>query len=80
VLIRQDDSPAATGFVLGQEDIQSLPGFEDVVDVAATQIKIADLEKRTGLDFGRLREFDHFAQLEVPTTIKVIRTGEDIVI
>ena len=92
VLIRQDDTPAATGFVLGQEDIQSLPGFEEAFDVAAAQIRIADLEKRTGLDFGRLREFDHFAQggapgtLEVPTAagasqpIKVIRGGEDIVI
>ena len=92
VLIRQDDTPAATGFVLGQEDIQSLPGFEEAFDVAAAQIRIADLEKRTGLDFGRLREFDHFAQggapgtLEVPTAagasqpIKVIRGGEDIVV
>ena len=92
VLIRQDDTPAATGFVLGQEDIQSLPGFEEAFDVAAAQIRIADLEKRTGLDFGRLRDFDHFAQggapgtLEVPTAagasqpIKVIRGGEDIVI
>ena len=35
VLIRQDDTPAATGFVLGQEDIQSLPGFEEAFDVAA---------------------------------------------
>ena len=92
VLIRQDDTPAASGFVLGQEDIQSLPGFEEAFDVAAVQIRIADLEKRTGLDFGRLRDFDHFAQggapgtLEVPTAagasqpIKVIRGGEDIVI
>jgi endonuclease G len=92
VLIRQDDTPAATGFVLGQEDIQSLPGFEEAFDVAAAQIRIADLEKRTGLEFGRLRDLDHFAQggapgtLEVPTTagvsrpIKVIRGGEDIVI
>jgi endonuclease G, mitochondrial len=92
VLIRRDDTPAATGFILGQEDIQDLPGFEAVFDVAATQIKIADLEKKTGLDFGRLREFDHFAQggapgtLEMPTatgarqTIKAIRSGADIVI
>jgi endonuclease G, mitochondrial len=92
VLIRRDDTPAATGFILGQEDIQDLPGFEAVFDVAATQIKIADLEKKTGLDFGRLREFDHFAQggapgtLEMPTatgarqTIKAIRGGADIVI
>jgi endonuclease G, mitochondrial len=92
VLIRRDDTPAATGFILGQEDIQDLPGFEAVFDVAATQIKIADLEKKTGLDFGRLRELDHFAQggapgtLEMPTaagasqTVKVIRSGVDIVI
>jgi endonuclease G, mitochondrial len=92
VLIRQDDTPAATGFVLGQEDIQSLPGFEEAFDVAAVQIRIADLEKRTGIDFGRLRDLDHFAQggapgtLELPTTagasrpIKLIRGGEDIVI
>jgi DNA/RNA endonuclease G (NUC1) len=92
VLIRRDDTPAATGFVLGQEDIQSLPGFEEAFDVAAAQIRIADLEKRTGLDFGRLRDFDHFAEggapgtLEAPTAtggsrpVKVIRGGEDIVI
>jgi endonuclease G, mitochondrial len=92
VLIRRDDTPAATGFILGQEDIQDLPGFEAVFDVAATQIKIADLEKKTRLDFGRLREFDHFAQggapgtLELPSgrgmspTVKVIRSGADIVI
>jgi endonuclease G, mitochondrial len=92
VLIRRDDTPAATGFILGQEDIQDLPGFEAVFDVAATQIKIADLEKKTGLDFGHLRDFDHFAQggapgtLEMPTlegmnqTVKIIRSGADIVI
>ena len=71
VLIRQDDTPAATGFVLGQEDIKDLPGFEEVFDVAATQIKIADLEKRTGLDFGRLRDFDHFAQGGAPGTLEM---------
>ena len=30
-----------------------LTGFEETFDVAATQIKIADLEKKTGLDFDR---------------------------
>jgi endonuclease G, mitochondrial len=92
VLIRKDNTPAATGFILGQEDIRDLPGFEAVFDVAATQITIADLEKRTGLDFGRLRDIDHFAEggapgtLELPTaagasqTVKVIRSGADIVI
>ena len=47
VLIRRDGTPSATGFVLGQEDIQNLPGFEEAFDVAATQIRVADLEERT---------------------------------
>ena len=93
VLIRQDGSPSATGFVLGQEDIKDLPGFEAVFDVAATQIKIADLEQRTGLDFGALKTFDHFAAGGPPGTIeapvgprgtahriKAIRAGRDIVV
>ena len=61
VLIRRDGTPSATGFVLGQEDIQNLPGFEEAFDVAATQIRVADLEERTGLDFGDIKKFDHFA-------------------
>ena len=56
VLIRRDGTPSATGFVLGQEDIQNLPGFEEAFDVAATQIRVADLEERTGLDFGDHQE------------------------
>jgi endonuclease G len=92
VLIRQDGSPSATGFVLGQEDIANLPGFEEAFDVAATQVKIVDLQKRTGLDFVDLKEHDHFAQdgdpgtLELPGAgregqrVKPIRTGADIVV
>jgi endonuclease G len=93
VLIRQDGSPSATGFVLGQEDIRDLPGFEAVFDVAATQIKISDLEQRTGLDFGDIKTFDHFAAGGPPGTIeapvgprgaahriKAIRAGSDIVV
>jgi endonuclease G, mitochondrial len=93
VLVRQDGSPSATGFVLGQEDIKDLPGFEEAFDVAATQIKIADLEQRTGLDFGDIKKFDHFAEGGPPGTLelpagqdgrarraKVIRAGADIVI
>lgn len=90
-LIRQDDSPSVTAFVLGQEDIANLSGFEETFDVAATQITVADLEHRTGLNFGRLKDHDHFAQggqpgtLEVPvggqsTRLKIIRGGADIVI
>jgi endonuclease G len=92
VLVREDGSPSATGFILGQEDIQSLPGFEESFDVAATQIKIADLEQRTGLDFGEVKNFDHFAEGGAPGTLelpagggrtrraKVIRGGGDIVV
>ena len=93
VLVRQDGSPSATGFVLGQEDIKDLPGFEEAFDVAATQIKIADLEQRTGIDFGKIKDFDHFAQggaagtLELPAAqdgrvrrARVIRNGGDIVV
>ncbi|MGY4172659.1 DNA/RNA non-specific endonuclease [Bradyrhizobium sp. USDA 4529] len=90
VLIRQDDSPSATAFVLGQEDIADLSGFEEAFDVAATQITLSDLERRTGLDFGHIKDHDHFAQggqpgtLEVPVVgqtmrLKIIRSGADIV-
>jgi endonuclease G, mitochondrial len=93
LLIRQDGKPSATGFVLGQEDIQNLPGFEEAFDVAATQIKIVDLEQRTGLNFGNTKNFDHFAQggetgtLELPhlqdgrgARARIIRGGADIVV
>ena len=92
VLIRRDGTPSATGFVLGQEDIQNLPGFEEAFDVAATQISVADLEERTGLDFGDIKKFDHFAAGGVPGTLelpgvegvvrraKIVRNGSDIVV
>ena len=92
VLIRRDGTPSATGFVLGQEDIQNLPGFEEAFDVAATQIRVADLEERTGLDFGDIKKFDHFATggasgtLELPSIegivqrAKIVRNGNDIVV
>jgi endonuclease G len=93
VLIRRDGTPSATAFVLGQEDIQNLPGFEEAFDVAATQIRLADLEERTGLDFGDIKKFDHFAAGGVPGTLelpggvegvarraKIVRNGSDIVV
>lgn len=87
VLVREDNSTSATAFILGQEEIADLPGFEEAFDVAATQIKIVDLEKRTGLDFRDLKNYDHFAQSHVPGTLeipgltigKLIRTGLDII-
>jgi DNA/RNA endonuclease G (NUC1)/S1-C subfamily serine protease len=92
VLIRRDGTPSATGFVLGQEDIQNLPGFEEAFDVVATQIRVADLEERTGLDFGDIKKFDHFAAGGAPGTLelpsiegivqraKIVRNGNDIVV
>jgi endonuclease G len=92
VLIRENGRPSATAFVLGQVEIKDLPGFEEAFDVAATQITIADLEKQTGLDFGDVKEHDHFAEsgpgtLErlVGTTDatkrgRVIRRVEDIIV
>jgi endonuclease G len=92
VLVREDGSPSATAFILGQDDIKDLPGFEETFDVAATQIKISDLEKKTGLRFGDLKKHDHFAEggkpgtLELPSeegvtqTVKAIWDGSDIVV
>jgi endonuclease G len=92
VLIRRDDTPSATAFVLGQEDIRNLPGFEEAFDVTATQIRVADLEERTGLDFGAIKKFDHFAAggapgtLELPGAagalmrVKIIGSASDIVV
>jgi endonuclease G len=62
VLIREaDGKPSSTAFILGQEEIKDLDGFQEAFDVAATQIKVADLEQKTGLDFGDLKEHDRFA-------------------
>lgn len=93
VLIRQNGTPSATAFVLGQEEIIDLPGFEETFDVAATQIRIADLEEQTGLSFGDLKEHDHFAEGGPPGTLeavigttdatkrgRVIRRAEDIMV
>ncbi len=77
VLVRQDDSLSATAFLLGQEEIKDLPGFEEkAFDVAATQITIAELENRTGLKFGDLAEHDHFAQGGDPGTLEIETTGQ----
>jgi endonuclease G, mitochondrial len=70
VLIRENGTPSATAFMLGQEEIKDLSGFEEAFDVAATQIKIADLEGQTRLDFGDLRNHDHFAEGGPPGTIE----------
>jgi len=93
VLIRQNGTPSATAFILGQDEIKDLPGFEEAFDVAATQIKIADLEKQTGLNFGDVKKHDHFVEggplgtlesvagtTEATKRGRVIRRAEDIMV
>jgi endonuclease G len=75
-LVRADGSLAATAFILGQTDVAQLPGFEERFDVTAAQITVADLEKRTGLDFGTLKKHDHFAAHGAPGTVEMPFGGE----
>lgn len=75
-LIREDDSLAATGFLLGQPDVADLPGFEEKFDVTAAQVTIEHLESLTGLGFGRLKAHDHFAKGGDPGTLEVERSGK----
>jgi endonuclease G len=88
VLIRKDGSLSATGFILGQQDIADLQGFE-AFDVGAAQITLAQLEQKTGLDFGSLKDVDHFAQThdvgELEKLVaggkqRLIRSFDDIVV
>jgi endonuclease G len=70
VLRRKDGTLAATAFVMGQQDVKKLPGFEERFDVTATQRTIAEIESLTGLDFGPLRKHDHFAAGGAPGTLE----------
>lgn len=91
-IIREDDSLSATGFVLSQDDVTALPGFEEAFDVTATQVTIHELEDRTGLRFPVLRDNDHFAAGGAPGTLEIdrpeggkrrvkpVRAYEDIVV
>jgi endonuclease G len=85
-LVREDGSLSATAFILSQEDITSLPGFEAFLDVAAVQTTIANIEKRTGLQFPVLRDNDHLARGGQAGTLELagaavipLRSFEDIV-
>ena len=72
-LERADGTLSVTGFVLGQQDITSLPGFEEKFDVTAAQVTLADLEHRTGLGFRALKSHDHFAAGGAPGTLEIER-------
>jgi endonuclease G len=86
-LIRDDGTLSATAFILSQDDITSLPGFEAFLDVKEVQTTIKDVEQRTGLKFPVLRDNDHLAaggglgtlELDGHSVIP-IRSYEDIVV
>jgi endonuclease G, mitochondrial len=86
-LIREDGTLSATAFILSQDDITSLPGFEAFLDVKEVQTTIHNVEKRTGLQFPVLRDHDHLAEGGEPGTLELegqtvipIRSYDDIVV
>jgi endonuclease G len=86
-LIRDDGTLSATAFVLSQDDITSLSGFEAFLDVAEVQTTVRSVEQRTGLKFPVLRDHDHLAAGGAPGTLELagqtvipLRTYEDIVV
>jgi DNA/RNA endonuclease G (NUC1) len=57
VMVRDDGKLSATAYLLSQEDM--IEGLEFVYGEFRTyQVTIALIEKKTGLNFGRLREYD----------------------
>jgi endonuclease G len=86
-LIRDDGTLSATAFILSQDDITSLPGFEAFLDVTEVQTTIKNVEQRTGLKFPVLRDHDHLAAGGALGTLELegqmvipLRTYEDIVV
>jgi endonuclease G, mitochondrial len=76
VLVREDDTVSATAFLLGQEEITELPGFEEKFNAAVAQITIKDLEQRTGLSFGSLSQHDHLGEGGKPGTLEIMRESQ----
>jgi DNA/RNA endonuclease G (NUC1) len=57
VILRDDGKLSATAYLLSQEDM--VEGLEFVFGEFRTyQVTVASIEKKTGLDFGNLRDFD----------------------
>jgi endonuclease G len=58
--VRPDGSMGAAGFIVSQEELLQSMGLESAAEqVARTfQEKISEIEKLTGLDFGKLRTLD----------------------
>ena len=74
-IVRPDGSLSGTAFVLAQEDVHQVPGFQEALDVAAVQITVKDLEQRTGLTFEVFRDHDHLADGGAAGTLEVF--GQD---
>ncbi|HEX6036709.1 DNA/RNA non-specific endonuclease [Longimicrobium sp.] len=86
-LVREDGTLSATAFILSQDDITSLPGFEAFLDVKEVQTTIRNVEKRTGLKFPVLRDNDHLAKGGAAGTLEMdrqtvipLRSYDDIVV
>jgi endonuclease G, mitochondrial len=73
-IVREDGTLSATAFVLGQQDITDLPGFEESLDVGATQVTLAQLEKITKLDFGSLKNHDNLVAANGSGTAGVLES------
>ena len=58
VIAKEDGSLAAAGFLLSQEDLIGDASELERFDASLYQVRIADIEQRTGLDFGKLRDVD----------------------
>jgi endonuclease G len=75
VLIRKTDGKlSSTAFILGQQDIAQLPGFE-AFDVGAAQVTLKQLETKAKLNFGKLKDYDHFAKTGQPGTLEKFIAG-----
>lgn len=90
VLIRQSDSqPSATAYILGQQEITDLPGFQESFDLTAAQVTVAELAQRTNLDFSPLLAYDRLAQgvpsgeleaLRGRSRVRALRTWNDALV
>jgi endonuclease G len=61
---KQDGTLAAAAYVLSQGELLKAPPEEFVFgEYKAFQVRVSELEERTGLNFGELRDHDSFARL-----------------
>jgi endonuclease G len=61
---KQDGSLAAAAYVLSQGDLLKVRAEEFVFgEYKAFQVRVSEVEERTGLRFGELRDYDSFARL-----------------